>query len=159
MAMDDTPVWSDMVSDTTVDKTGARTVTRKSTGHEKCRLSVYLTVKADGMKLKPFIVFKNIKRGTNTINGEFKTRCMIVTSSNGWMNNDLTIKYTKKVLETFCFGRRFLAWDSYECHMDSNTTASLTSSNIDQAFIPRGFTKFIQAPDVSRNKLFKAMLR
>ena len=83
MAMDDTPVWSDMVSNTTADTTGARTVTRKSAGHEKCRVSVYLTGKVDGMKLKPFIVFKNAKRGTNTLNGEFKARCMIVTSSNG----------------------------------------------------------------------------
>ena len=71
------------------------------------------------------------------------------------MNNDFTIEYTKKVLETFSFGRRFLAWDSYEDHMDSNTVASLTSSNIDQTIISRGFTKFIQAPDVSWNKPFK----
>jgi hypothetical protein len=35
IAMDETPVWMDMVSDTTVHKTGARTVTMKSTGHEK----------------------------------------------------------------------------------------------------------------------------
>ena len=62
IAMDETPVWADMVSDTTVDKTGARTITMKSTGHEKCRVSVCLTAKADGSKLKPFIVFKNAKR-------------------------------------------------------------------------------------------------
>ena len=37
IAMDDTFVWSDMVSDTTVDKTGARTVTMKPTGNEKCQ--------------------------------------------------------------------------------------------------------------------------
>ena len=49
--MDETPVWSNMVSDTTVDKTGARTVTMKSAGHEKCRVSVCLTAKADGSKL------------------------------------------------------------------------------------------------------------
>ena len=102
--MDDAPVWSVMVSNTTVDKTGARTVTMKSAGHEKCRVSVCLTAKTDGIKLKPFIVFKNAKRQTKTLNNEFKTQCGRVTSSNGWMNNDLTIEYTKKVLETFSFG-------------------------------------------------------
>lgn len=35
IAMDETPVWMDMVSDTTVHKKGAHTVTMKSTGHEK----------------------------------------------------------------------------------------------------------------------------
>ena len=57
----------------TVDKTGARTVAMKSTGHEKCQVSVCLTAKADGMKLKPFIVLKNAKREAKTFNGEFKT--------------------------------------------------------------------------------------
>ena len=125
--MDETAVWADMVSDMTVDKTGARTITRKSTGHEKCRVSVYLTAKVDGSKLKPFIVFKNAKRETKALSKEFKTRCVIVSSSNGWMNDDLTMEYTKKVLGTFSFGRRFLAWDSYECHIDSKVAASLKS--------------------------------
>ena len=99
----------------------------KSTGHEKCRVSVCLTAKADGLKLKPFIVFKNEKRVTKTLNDEFKTRCVRVASSNRWMNKDLTIEYTKKVLETFIFDRRFLARDSYEYHMDGNTEYSFKS--------------------------------
>ena len=82
---------------------------------------------------------------------------LVVTSSNGGMNNHSTIEYTKEFLGTFSFGRRFLAWDSYESHMDSNVAASLTSSNIDQAIIPGGCMKFIQAPDVSWDKPFKAM--
>ena len=41
--------------------------------------------------------------------------------------------------------------------MDSNVTASLTSSNIDQNIIPGGYTEFIPACDVSWNKSFKAM--
>ena len=35
IAMDETAVWSDMVSATTVNKTGAKDVSLKSTGHEK----------------------------------------------------------------------------------------------------------------------------
>ena len=63
------------------------------------------------------------------------------------MNDDLTMEYTKKVLGTFSFGRRLLAWDSYECHMNSKVAASLKSSKIDQVIIP-GCTKYIQAPDL-----------
>ena len=155
--MDETPVWSDMVSDTTVDKTGARTITMKSTGHEKYRVSVCLTAKTDGSKLKPFIVFKNAKRETKALIEEFKTRCVIVSPSNGWMNDDLTMEYTKKFLGTFSFGRRLLAWDSCECHMNSKVAASLKSSKIDQVIIPGGCTKYIRAPDLVWNKPFKAI--
>ena len=50
IAMDEKPVWLDMVSNTTVDKTGARTVTMKSTGyvivisHAKLQINVRMFV-------------------------------------------------------------------------------------------------------------------
>ena len=59
IAMDETPIWADMVSDTTVDVTGRTTVTVKTTGHEKSRVSVSIAAKADGTKLPSFIVFKS----------------------------------------------------------------------------------------------------
>ena len=45
IAMDETPVWKDMVSETTVDTTGKKTITLITTGHEKSRMSVYLATK------------------------------------------------------------------------------------------------------------------
>ena len=98
---------------------------------------------------------QNVKQRPPT--DEFKTRCVMVTSSNGWMNNNLTTEYTKNVFGTFSFGRRFLVWDSYECYMDSNVAASLTSSNIDQNIIPGVCTKFIQVYNILWNKPFKAL--
>ena len=50
IAMDETPVWCDMISETTVDKSGIKTVTLKTTGQEKSRVSVVLAAKADGTK-------------------------------------------------------------------------------------------------------------
>ena len=41
LAMDETPVWNDMVSTTTVESTGARDVPIKSTGHDKVRVSLF----------------------------------------------------------------------------------------------------------------------
>ena len=40
IAMDETPVWSDMVSETTVDVRGTNTVSMKTTGHEKSSLGM-----------------------------------------------------------------------------------------------------------------------
>ena len=54
--MDETPVWNDIILNTTVEKTGAKEVLLKSTGNEKVHVSVCLTGKADGTKCKLFIV-------------------------------------------------------------------------------------------------------
>ena len=55
IATDESPVWNDMVSETTIDCVGKKTITMKTTGHEKCHVSVCLADKADGTKLKPSI--------------------------------------------------------------------------------------------------------
>ena len=45
-----------MISNTTIDATGSTTVTVKSTGHEKSRVSVCLAAKADGTRLPPMFL-------------------------------------------------------------------------------------------------------
>ena len=86
LAMHETAVWNDMISNTTLEKRGAHTVNLKSTGHEKSKITVCLTAAADGTKKKPFIVFKGAKREVKKLNEEFKTRCVVASSDNGWMN-------------------------------------------------------------------------
>ena len=64
IAMDGTPVWCDMISETTVDKSGKKTVTLKTTAsHEKSRVSVVLAAKVDGTKLKPMVVYLKELKG------------------------------------------------------------------------------------------------
>ena len=154
-AMDETPVWCDMVSTSTVDKTGSKNVHLKSTGHEKSRVTVCLTAKASGEKMKPFIVFKGAKREVEALNKEFSGKCVVASSPNGWMNSELTSKWINNVLGTFSFGRRLLAWDTYTCHIDDSASDSLKRKNIDVALVPGGCTRYIQAPDVCWNKPFK----
>ena len=114
--MDETPVWDDILSNTTIDVQSAKSVYLKTTGHEKCMVSVCLAAKADGMKLQPFIVFKAVKRDSKALNEEFKNRCVIQTSGNACINEELTLTWVKRVVGAFSFNRRLLAWDSYECH-------------------------------------------
>ena len=156
IAMDETPVWSDMVSETTVDTTGKKTVTLKTTGHEKSRVSVCLAAKADGTKLKPMIVFKGAKREVAVLRQEFKSKAYIASSSNAWMTTELTNEWVSNVLGSFAFGRRQLAWDSYECHMEDSVVQSLSAKKVDAVNVPGGCTKYIQAPDVLWNKPFKS---
>ena len=106
-----------MVSNTTVDVVGKKTVGMKTTGHEKCRVTAGLAAKGDGTKLKPFIVFKGGKRDVEKLKKEFGNKCVIVSSTNGWIDTDLTLSWANTVLGQFSFRRRLLAWDTYECHL------------------------------------------
>lgn len=152
--MDETPVWSDMVSSTTVDVSGVKTVTIKTTGHEKCRVSVCLSAKANGTKLRPMTVFKGAKRELEALNKEFKNRCVISSSVNGWIDAPLKKVWVSTVVGSFSFKRRLLVWDFYECHIEESITATLQWIKVDTAIVPGDYTKYIQAPDVSWNKTF-----
>ena len=156
IAMDETPVWTDMVSATTVDDTGKKNVTVKTTGHEKTRVLVCLTAKAGGTKLPPFIVFKSAKRETAALDKEIKI-CCIASSPNAWMNTELTHTWMNKVFDTFSCRRRYLDWDSHECHIGDAVKSSLHAKKIDVLIVPGGCTKYIQAPDVRCNKPFKVL--
>ena len=71
IAMDETPVWNNMVSNITTEKTSSKNVSMKSTGHDKVRVSFCLTGKADGTRLKPLVVFKGAKRESKALHVEF----------------------------------------------------------------------------------------
>ena len=58
IAMHKIPVWSDMVSETTVDATRKKPFSIKITGHEKSHVLVCLAAKANGTKLPPFMFSK-----------------------------------------------------------------------------------------------------
>ena len=157
-AMDETACWMDMPSDTTVATTGSHSIPLKTTGHEKDHFTVILTTKADGTKLKPFVVFKG--KGTRLIKTLQQIPGIVVRfSSNGWMNDTLTIDYLHSIIGTLSFTKRLLVWDAYRCHTSVSTREETTKLQLHTAIVPGGCTKFIQAADVVWNSCFKAHLR
>jgi hypothetical protein len=161
IAMDETAVWFDMVGETTVHSTGAKSISIKSTGHEKSRFTVILTAAGSGVKFKPYVVFLGGSRKVKELNATKRLSGNIVTCSvNGWMNDDLTKDYLQRVIGKLAFKRRILVWDAYRCHLSKSTKEELKHNyNITMAVIPGGCTKYLQAPDVSWNKPFKEKLR
>ena len=61
-----------------------------NSGHEKCMVSVCLAAKADGIKLKSLVVFRATKRVSKSLDEEFKFRCVVKSSGNVWMNEELS---------------------------------------------------------------------
>ncbi|CAJ1057871.1 Pogo transposable element with KRAB domain [Xyrichtys novacula] len=122
IAMDKT-AWFDMVGDSTVDARDPHSVSLKTTGHEKARITVALAAKADGTKLKAFVVFKGAVRDAKAIQNI--PGAVITSSKNGWFNNDLTKEWLQKVVGKFHLGAQLLAWDAYHCHISMATQAEL----------------------------------
>jgi len=94
--MDETPVSFDLPSNTTIDELGARSVSIRTTGHEKANFTVVLTCMADGTKLPPLIIFKlkNVPRGN------FPPEVIIRANKIGWMNeNDGDALLDRKCLD------------------------------------------------------------
>ena len=81
IAMDENSVLIDMVSATTMDDTGQKTVTVKTARQKENLASVCLTAKIDGAKSPPFIVFNGAKQETAALDKEIKNIC-IASSSN-----------------------------------------------------------------------------
>ena len=92
---------------------------------------------------------------SNMSKAEFKTKYVVASSINGWMNEELTVSWVKGALGNFSFTRRMLAWDSFWCHVLDSVKQELNRGKIDPEIVPRGCKKYIQAPDVSWNKPFK----
>ena len=82
--MDKTSVWNDMVSNTIIEKQGAKSVCLKTIGHEKCMVSVCIASKADETKLKPFVVFRAGNRASKSLDEKFKS----LSSGNAMMNEE-----------------------------------------------------------------------
>ena len=127
IAMDETPVWNDIVSNTTVEKTG-----------DKVHVSVCLTWKTDGTRLKPFIIFKGAKQESIALHDEFHRQCSVARSGNGWMNEELTLRWCNENLGQFSFRTCLLAWDSYEAHLTDNVKKALTKSKVETVIVPGG---------------------
>ena len=134
-AMDETACWMDMPSDTTVAVTGSRSVPLKTSGHEKNHFTVILTAKADGTKMKPYVVFKG--KGTQLIKDLQNIPGIVVRfSANGWMNDALTVDYLHSIIGALSFSKRLLVWDAYRAAKSPAFAGDLPVFVILGAYLP-----------------------
>nr|XP_046273126.1 zinc finger and SCAN domain-containing protein 2-like isoform X2 [Scatophagus argus] len=122
-------------------------------------LTVVLAAKADGTKLKPFVVFRGAADEVKVMQQEISS-AVVTSSVNGWMNDALTADWLQSVVGKLNLTPRLLVWDSYRCHISAATKAELKCGyNITTALIPGGCTKFIHAPAVMWSQTFRQILR
>jgi hypothetical protein len=89
----ETPVFFDMVANTTVDTKGSKSVLVKTTGHEKLRITVMLSVLADGRKPTPFVILKR----KNLPKENRPTGIIFKCNEKGWMTEELIVEWLKEI--------------------------------------------------------------
>jgi hypothetical protein len=159
--MDETPLWFDLPNSKSYDFRGVKTVKAKTTGHEKLRYTVVLSAMGDGQKLKPMIIFKNLK---NIPKGNFPKDVNIQVAKGGSMTAMLMNTWKREVWSirpgAIWKSPSLLVYDSVSSHTKASILASFKRHyNTTVAVIPGGMTPLLQPADSHWNRPFKAMMK
>ena len=138
--MDETPMFFDLPGNSTVHMIGDKTVSIKTSGHEKTHFTVILACLADGTKLKPAVVFKR-----KTMPKEkFPARVLVYVQPKGWVDDRIMSKWLNDVWFSrpgALLGRRsLLVWDQFRAHLTDKVKNLLSQRGTRQAASghPRG---------------------
>ena len=114
---DETAVWLDAASNTTVETRGSKQVVVRTTGHEKMRITVVLCARADGVKCPPYVLIPR-KRPMKELILRFDRKITLNFAGTSWMNQALTEDFIQKTIGSpFFLPNRLLVWDSFRSHI------------------------------------------
>jgi hypothetical protein len=157
--MDETPMMFDLPENRTVHNKGEKTVTVKTTGHEKTHFTVVLACMADGVKLKPMVIFK---WKTLPKKAKFPPGIIVRAHPKGWMDEDGVDCWLKNVWNrhpgALLCNKSMLVWDKFSSHLKDNVKKMAVGMRTDLSIIPGGLTCQLQPLDVCLNKPFKDRL-
>lgn len=158
--MDETPLSFDIPTTRTVNQKGEKSITIRTTGHEKSNFTVALACAADGSKIPPMVIFKKAKVPKE----QFPNSVVVHANKKGWMDEE-----GFKIWVNQCYSRRqdgffkskkaLLVMDSMRAHITDMSKNRIINSNTIPAIIPGGMTKILQPLDISVNRSFKSYIR
>lgn len=96
--MDQTPVFFSMEARTTIDRIGSRTVNIRSSTNSTLRVTVGVTITANGDILPPMIIFKGKPDGLISRSfSSFPNGAIYACQDKAWMDEKMMIQWTEKV--------------------------------------------------------------
>jgi len=156
--MDETPLWFDLPSNTTIDHKGTKPVSICTTGHKCSSFTVVLACMADSKKLSAVCIFKlkNVPREN------FPHGIYIRANEKGWMNENEMLWWIETIWTSrnpFSNSRSMLVLDSFRGHTTNPVKNQLVEKNTNIAVIPGGYTSKLQPLDIAINKSFKSKVK
>ena len=158
--MDQTAVYYEMKSSTTVDVVGKNTISCRDSGSNSKRVTVVLSVAADGTKLPPFVVFKG-RPGGSIENEISKNNWLACVQEKGWFDCRVGKIWIDKILKPYVADadQSLLLVDHFSVHLSSAFVHEVNELGCDVEYIPAGYTCVLQPVDVGVNAPFKSSLR
>lgn len=159
--MDETPVYIDMLSSTTVDFIGNKNVDASHCGATKARLTVVLCASAAGQILRTMVILKGLKRIPNV---KVPRGIFLTVANKGSMTYELMLTWINSVFamrtsNLFCQKKSALFMDECTAHKKSEVMDALKKRKTTVKLIPPKTTSYLQPLDVSVNAPFKTVLR
>ena len=125
--MNETPVFFDMVPEKSLVQKGQKSLTIRTSGSEKRRVTVVLTVAADGFMLPLMIIFRDkINQIIKDIEApEAPDGFVIVPQEKAWMDESLMFiwfdhvwkAYVEKNQKELDFNRSIMVYDAFNAHV------------------------------------------
>ena len=166
--MEETALTMNMPSNKTVHKIGSKTICIKTQRQEKARVSVILACCANGVKLKPFIIFKGAKNGCiyKKLKKEIyvkEKKAEIYANSKAWATIEIIKLWIENIYIPYFknkdLKKTLLIWDNATMHTSLIISKFLYEKGINYVLIPKGLTSILQPLDVSINRPFKDWMK
>jgi len=161
--MDETPLLFDMPYTRTIAPKGSKKVAIRTAGGEKKRLTVVLTIFADGSKAKPLVIFRGKRLGKVKV----PDGVAVLMHPKAWNSDEGMQTWLKSCFIPHLQGIRkvsvpsdmMLTMDLFKPHVAADVTKELEKNAMVPCIIPAGITSLVQPLDVSINKSFKQRMR
>uniref|UniRef100_A0A915CNN4 DDE-1 domain-containing protein n=1 Tax=Ditylenchus dipsaci TaxID=166011 RepID=A0A915CNN4_9BILA len=75
-------------------------------GHDKARITVMLTARSDGKKMKPLVLLPRVRPDKNVVK-QFSQKLFLVWAGKIWMDDSLTAEFLNRVMGDRCSRRDF----------------------------------------------------
>ena len=167
--MDQTPVYYSMHPARTLEFSGRRTVTIRTSSQRSTRATISVSVLASGGMLTPMLTFKGSK------NGRIATRelprnpeqdhMLLNCQSKAWVDKAIMLQWVDQVLKPYVFRisppdihprlSPLLLLDSFSVHTCPEVKEAIQNLGVRLKHIPRGCTGLVQPVDVGIGKPLK----
>jgi hypothetical protein len=166
--MDQTPVFFSMSSKRTFEVIGKKTIHIRTSTNDTKRVTVAVTITADGTLLPSFLIFKGKPDGRiakkEFPSGVYPDGHFYKCQDNAWMDEEVMKAWVNEVLAPYVATAPdhvvpILILDMYRCHMMSSVVQMIQELGVEVQHIPGGCTSLCQPVDVGFNKPFKDRMR
>jgi len=147
---------------------GKKTINIRTSTNDTKRVTVAVTITADGTLLPSTLVFKGKPNGriarAEFPSGNYPTTHFYKCQDAAWMDEVVMISWVNEVLAPYVATAPdhvvpILILDMYRCHMMASVVQMIQELGVEVQHIPGGCTSLCQPVDVGFNKPFKSRMR